>query len=242
MNHKNTNFDFYRLNVKMKRLVKGKLYYQLYDYLKFNDNYDIDIEELGENEVQFSSSSIKIFDNLENALCKFSKEYPNQIIIFEIIENKNGISGYYLVKLVNSYIKNDDIVVDMYLIEKKERWDKIANVIKFYNCDKYKKTNTYKYIIKNAGKLLHTALTTVKNVIKDNSFMVDIIKQKVLNSKSDVEKIYFLNYLNNECGGQGKCAFNNLTDFEPAYYGWNPVFQDGRMELHIPTFIQFKTY
>lgn len=108
MNHKNTNFDFYRLNVKMKRLVKGKLYYQLYDYLKF------------------------------------------------------------------------------------------------YNCDKYKKTNTYKYIIKNAGKLLHTALTTVKNVIKDNSFMVDIIKQKVLNSKSDVEKIYLLNYLNNECGGQGK--------------------------------------
>lgn len=152
--------------------------------------------------------------------------------IFEIIENKNGISGYYLVKLANSYIKNDDIVVDMYLIEKKERWDKIANAIKFYNCDKYKKTNTYKYIIKNAGKLMHTALTTVKNVIKDNSFMVDIIKQKVLNSKSDAEKIYLLNYLNNECGGQGKCAFNNLTDLEPAYYGWNPIFQDGRMELH----------
>ena len=152
--------------------------------------------------------------------------------VLDVIENKNNLNGFYIVKLANAYIKNDDIIVDLRVVEKKERFDKISNSIKIYNAEKYKKTHTYKYLSKNSGKLMTTALSSVKKVIKDNSFMVDIIKQKVLNSKSDVEKIYLLNYLNNECGGQGKCAFNNLTDLEPAYYVWNPVFQDGRMELH----------
>ena len=152
--------------------------------------------------------------------------------LFDIVNNKNNLSGFYIVKLANAYIKNGDIEVDLYLTDKNELLDKASNSIKLYNFEKYKKTHTYKYISKNSRKLMYTAISAVKNVIKDNSFMVDIIKQKVLNSKTETEKIYLLNYLKNECGGQGKCAFNYLTNLAPAYYNWNPVFQDSRMELH----------
>lgn len=160
----------------------------------------------------------------------------NEIILagqrlFDIVNNKNNLNGFYIVKLANAYIKNGDIEVDLYLTEKNELLDKVSNSIKLYNFEKYKKTHTYKYISKNSGKLMNTAISAVKKVIKDNNFMVDIIKQKVLNSKTETEKIYLLNYLKNECGGQGKCAFNYLTNLAPAYYHWNPVFQDSRIEL-----------
>ena len=151
--------------------------------------------------------------------------------------NKDNISGDYIVKLTNAYIKEDEIIVDMQL-EEKTHSDEVSNSIKFYNYKKYEKTNSYKYISKNANRLINTAVKSVMDILYNNTLMYDILKDKVNHAKSDVERIYLLNYLKKYSGKQGKVLFNNLTNNEPIFRSWFPVYHNDEMGL-LATFTNY---